>query len=208
MTRALPFMPAFTALRNDLLAEGGPRISTMRNYRFAILVYDPKQELNLRQQIRSLSDDLHRQGWHVLAISLYRLLLNRLRAEEPRVLESIAQLERRLYARDPTRALNHLKEKLARYVESPEGMSADVIAEIEQFATQYPDEANRTLIFLTRAGSLYPFFRSSALLKHLDGKTQNLPVVLLYPGQRQGETGLSFMGKLNSDRDYRPRIYS
>jgi hypothetical protein len=33
------------------------------------------------------------------------------------------------------------------------------------------------------------------------------PVVLLYPGERRGTTGLSFMGMLNSDNDYRPRIY-
>jgi hypothetical protein len=42
----------------------------------------------------------------------------------------------------------------------------------------------------------------------LDGNTQNVPVVLLYPGERQGPAGLSFMGVLNADSDYRPRIYS
>jgi hypothetical protein len=48
---------------------------------------------------------------------------------------------------------------------------------------------------------------SSALLRHLDGRTRNVPVVLLYPGERRGETGLSFMGELEPDNDYRPRIY-
>jgi hypothetical protein len=54
---------------------------------------------------------------------------------------------------------------------------------------------------------LYPFFRSSALLKHLDGKTRNIPVVLLYPGKRADQNGLEFMCELPADRDYRPRIY-
>ena len=47
-----------------------------------------------------------------------------------------------------------------------------------------------------------------ALLKHVADRTYNIPVVLLYPG-KVGEdgTGLSFMGKLPADRDYRPRIY-
>ena len=62
-------------------------------------------------------------------------------------------------------------------------------------------------MLIGRAGALYPFFRVSALLKHLDGKTRNVPVVLLYPGERKGEPGLSFMGELDPDRDYRPRIY-
>jgi hypothetical protein len=63
------------------------------------------------------------------------------------------------------------------------------------------------LALIGRAGALYPFFRSSALLRHLDGKTRNVPVVLLYPGERRGSTGLSYMGMLNPDNDYRPRIY-
>ena len=57
------------------------------------------------------------------------------------------------------------------------------------------------------AGAVYPFFRSSALLRHLDGRTRNVPVVLLYPGERRGPTALSFMGVLDPDSDYRPRIY-
>jgi len=63
------------------------------------------------------------------------------------------------------------------------------------------------VIFLGRAGGLYPFLRTSALLKHVAGHTQNVPIVLLYPGKVVGESGLSFMGLLPADRDYRPRIY-
>ena len=198
---------AVKALLDNLLDEGGPKISTMRNYRFAILPYNPRQEFILRERIRWLTDELRGQGWNVLAISLQRLLLDRLKVE-PRVLNSIIHTERRLYARDPVRSLNHLKDKIALSIEGPEGIAKDVIALIDKFANEQPDETNRTLIFLGRAGALYPFFRSSALLKHIDGKTRNLPVVLLYPGERRDLNALSFMGELPADRDYRPRIYS
>lgn len=201
-------MPAVQALRNDLLDEGGPKISTMRNYRFAILLYDPREEFKLRAQIRILTDDLKGQGWNVLGVSLQRLFLDRLKREEPRILESIIRTEYRLYAKDPNRALNHLKDKIALYIEGAEGIAKDVIALIDDFSDKHPGETNRTLIFLGRAGGLYPFFRSSALLKHIDGKTNNLPVVLLYPGERRDLNALSFMDELPSDRDYRPRIYS
>jgi hypothetical protein len=180
----------------------------MRNYRFAILVYDPRDEFKLRERIRWLTDDLKGQGWNVQAISLQRLLLDRLKREEPRVVESLLRTEHRLFAKDPERALNHLKDKIASYAEGSEGIAKDVIELVDEFAENHPNEANRTLIFLGRAGSLYPFFRSSALLKHLDGKTRNLPVVLLYPGERKDLNALSFMGELQPDRDYRPRIYS
>lgn len=199
---------AVESLRQDLLGADGPKISTMRNYRFAILLYDPKEEFTLRGRIRNLSDELQGKDWNVLSISLHKLLLDRLKAEDPAVLESVMQREQRLYGKSPDRALNHLKEKVAPYIEGPDGIAQDVVDWVDQFVTEHPDEADRTLVFLGRAGALYPFFRSSALLKHLDGKTQNLPVVLLYPGTRKELNALSFMGELASDRDYRPRIYS
>jgi hypothetical protein len=203
-----PLDGAIQSLRSDLLDEGGPKISTMRNYRFAMLVYDPRQEFALRQKIRHLTDDLKGLGWNVLSISLQQLLLDRLKSEEPRILESIIRMERHLYSKEPERALNHLKDKLTHYIEGMDGIAQDVIALIDKFANEYPNEANRTLILLGRTGALYPFFRSSAMLKLIDGKTRNLPVVLLYPGERSELNALRFMGELSPDRDYRPRIYS
>ncbi|GCL39986.1 hypothetical protein SR1949_51180 [Sphaerospermopsis reniformis] len=199
---------AIASLKNDLLDATGPKISTMRNYRFAILHYDPRDEFKLRDRIRRLTDDLKSQGWNVLLISLHCLLLDRLRREEPRILDSLIRTEQRLYKKDPDRALNHLKDKISLYIEGSSGIAQDVITLINEFSNEHPDQSDRTLIFLGRAGSLYPFFRSSALLKHIDGKTNNLPVVLLYPGERRDLNALSFMGELPSDRDYRPRIYS
>lgn len=197
----------FEALRADLLAEGGPRISTMRNYRFAILPYAPREEFALRRQVRRLSDELRQAGWNVLSISLGALLIERLRAEDPTVLARYIESERRLHGRDPARALANLESRVGRYVEGTDGIARDVIARIDAFANANPDAADRTIIWLGRAGALYPFFRSSALLKHLDGRTRNLPVVLLYPGERRDQTALSFMNELVPDRDYRPRIY-
>lgn len=199
---------AIQALRNDLLDRGSPKISTMRNYRFAILQYDPRDEFELRDRIRWLTDDLKSQGWNVLPISLHDLFLTRLKKEDPRVLDSIIRTEHRLYDKDPDRALNHLKDKVSIYVEGFDGIAKDVITSIDEFVNKHPENKDRTLIFLGRTGALYPFFRSSALLKHIDGKTQNLPVVLLYPGNRKDLNALSFMGELPADRDYRPRIYS
>ncbi|HQZ69299.1 MAG TPA: DUF1788 domain-containing protein, partial [Planctomycetaceae bacterium] len=99
------------------------------------------------------------------------------------------------------------QSRLAPLIEGPEGIAADCSRIICEYADQNPDKLDRTLAVIGRAGALYPFFRSSALLRHLDGRTRNVPVVLLYPGERRGEKGLSFMGVLEPDSDYRPRIY-
>lgn len=196
-------------LREDLIQDGGPQISTMRNYRFAILQYDPAQEFELRSELAKLSTDLQQNGWVVLSIDLQKLMLSRLQkmeAEEGFITEMIS-LEKLLSGPPENNGLNHLAEKVGLLIEGPDGIAGDCIQIIQRHADENPDLVNRTVALVARAGSLYPLYRSSALLRHLDGKTRNVPVVLFYPGQRRGLTGLSFMGELVPDNDYRPRIY-
>jgi Domain of unknown function (DUF1788) len=202
-----PLENAIADLEKDLLAEGGPAISPMRNFRFAILAYPPKDEFMLRQRIHGLSDKLRARDWNVLSISLQALLLNRLRAIGDEWLQSRIDRERRLAARDTGRALQYLIDEVAPKLYGPDGLAGDIATRVAEFAQRGIDP-ERTVIFVGRAGALYPFHRSSALLKHLDGKTHNLPVVLLYPGVRSDGSALSFMGRVAADRDYRPRIYS
>jgi hypothetical protein len=198
---------ALDALKRDLISEEGPRISTMRNYRFAILPYPPEEEFKLRRKVLELTEKLRATGWAVLSISLQKLLLERLRRTGDANIAALIDREKRLYKRDPERALAHVRNKIAPHIEGPDGLAADVARLIGDFADQNPGLTERSLALIGRVGALYPFFRSSALLKHIDDRTRNIPVVLLYPGQRTENNGLSFMGRLPADHDYRPRIY-
>jgi hypothetical protein len=198
---------AISALEKDLLKDGGPQISTMRNYRFAIVPYRPSEEFKVRQKVQQLGGRLRAAGWNVLDISLHRLLMRRIKGMGDDVVQGIIAREKRQSAKDLNRGLETLTKMILPRVEGPDGIAADVVKEICDFADKYPDQAERTLVFVARAGALYPFFRTSALLKHIDGKTRNIPVVLLYPGERKDTSALSFMGELPADRDYRPRIY-
>lgn len=198
---------AVDALRKDLLREEGPQISTIRNYNFAILPYPPDEEFALRAAIHELSGELRDAGWTTGTVVLHTLLLERLRAEGPEVLDSIIAREKSLAsAADGTRGLRMLKERVVNLVDKPDGIATDVVRSIEAILAESTTPA-RTVIFLGRLGGLYPFLRTSSLLKHIAGRTHNVPVVLLYPGTVEGETGLRFMGVLQPDRDYRPRIY-
>jgi len=198
---------AFEALRRDLIHDDGPQISTMRNYRFAILQYQPEDEFKVRIEVQRLVQDLKNASWHILTISLQKLLLDRVRAEGEEWVERVITMEKRMHGVSPDRGLSYLRDRVAPLIEGPDGIAADCSRIICEHAEQHPDELDRTVAVIGRAGSLYPFFRSSSLLKHLDGRTMNVPVVLLYPGERRGDKGLSFMGVLSPDSDYRPRIY-
>ena len=198
---------AIEALRRDLIHEDGPRISTMRNYRFAILQYPPDREFALRRAVQRLSHELIGHGWRVLSLDLQKLLLDRVRAQGEDWHRRVVEMERRMGKIAPARGLNYLSSKLAPLIEGPEGLAADCSRLILEDCERHPEQGERTLALIGRAGGLYPFYRTSALLKHLDGRTGGVPVVLLYPGTRQGNSGLSFMGRLAADNDYRPRIY-
>lgn len=195
---------AISDLRADLIREGGPQISTMRNYRFAILQYEPQDEFALRAEVRKLGTSLISNGWVVLTIDLQKLMLDRIRREGDEFAARLITMEKRL---DRNRGLAMLSEKISHLIDGPKGIAGECSRIIQQHALENPDQVDRTVALIARAGALYPFYRSSALLRHLDGKTSNVPVVLFYPGTRQGQTGLSFMGILDPDNDYRPRIY-
>jgi hypothetical protein len=201
------FQQAIHALRNDLIAETGPRISTMRNYRFAIVQYEPKDEFRLRREVRKLHSDLVASGWMVQSINLQKLLLDRVRAQGDDYVQHLIAREKRTTQKSLDRGLQDLQSNLAPLIEGPNGIAADCSRIICEYADQNRDKLDRTVAIVGRAGALYPFFRSSALLRHLDGRTRNVPVVLLYPGERRGDKGLSFMGVIDPDSDYRPRIY-
>jgi hypothetical protein len=209
---------AVKALKRDLLTAGGPRISTIRSYNFAILPYPPDQEFKLRAKINGLTGELVGAGWEVKSIALQKLLFDRLRSEGPDFVETLIATEKRYHARavaltgnaaepEPEAALEYLRGHIGDIIEGHDGIAADIAREIASFCDEHPEKQDRTVVFVGRAGALYPFFRTSALLRHLDGRTRNVPVVLLYPGARTDVTALSFMGVLQADRDYRPRIY-
>jgi hypothetical protein len=205
---------SLAALEKDLLSDEGPQISTVRNYNFAILPYEPDHEFELRRAINELCERLREAGWNTGTIPLHSLLLRRLAAQGEEFVQAMIEREKRLYkGTDPWRGLRALKDRVITLIEGPDGLAADVIREVEAIIERGAEGAegeggaDRTVIFLGRAGALYPFLRTSALLKHVAGHTRNVPVVLLYPGKVVGDAGLSFMGVLPADRDYRPRIY-
>ena len=62
------------------------------------------------------------------------------------------------------------------------------------------------IVFMVRAGSLFPIYRTSSLLEQLKGKV-HIPSVLFYPGDLDGAAGLRFMGVLDAEHNYRPKIF-
>ncbi|TAH52360.1 MAG: DUF1788 domain-containing protein [Treponema sp.] len=195
-------------LKKDLLSPAGPAISTNRSYPFAIFQYFPTEEYEARSKLGSLAEELRVKGWKVRTVDLFEQLEAYLAEQEGgELVEAIIEEEKlqyRAYGKDWKPALDYLSNTLTPHCNRMDGYPARVLEQIQEEARG--GDANRTVVFLSRVGSLYPFYRTSALLRFLDTGVK-VPTIILYPGTKEDQHYLSFMGIMSADRDYRPRIY-
>lgn len=185
-------------LTNDLepvLRETDPRarISAYHNMPYAIFHYPPEDEIPLRAELALLSTRLEQTGKRVTTISLAECLADAL-AAEGLTTERIASAERRTGTEKMVDTI-HMVISRRRPLD-------DLVA------ARIPQEADpaRDIVFIVRAGSLFPFYRTSSLLEQLKGKLE-VPAVLFYPGELDGVAGLKFMGVLEAEHNYRPKIF-
>jgi hypothetical protein len=79
---------------------------------------------------------------------------------------------------------------------------------VELVAARLPDDPDpvRDLVFILRTGALFPVYRTFSLLEQLKGRVL-VPMILFYPGYLDGASGLRFMGVLDAEHNYRPKIF-
>jgi hypothetical protein len=117
-------------------------------------------------------------------------------------------MEERMAFVDPERGLNYVKRKLTPLIEGARGRRRRLRPHHPRATpTRTPTPPTARSRSSGRAGALYPFFRSSALLRTSTARPATSPWSCSTPASGTGPTGLSFMGMLNPDNDYRPRIY-
>lgn len=178
-----------------VLREMDPRarISAYHNMPYAIFHYPPEEEIPLRAELAMLTTRLEQIGKRVTTISLAKCLADAL-AAEGLTTARIASAEKRTGTEKMTDTIHK--------VISERRPLDDLVA------ARMPQEADplRDVVFIVRAGSLFPFYRTSSLLEQLKGKLE-VPAVLFYPGELDGVAGLKFMGVLDADHNYRPKIF-
>lgn len=193
-------------LEKDLLDKDGPKVSTMTNYPIALFVYLPQEELQLKYELNHLRDTLSAGNFSVKDISLLDCLLQKLKQTSEDDILYIIEQEKENFSRNQNwqDAVHYLEEEIISDIEGEEGIVQIVRKEIQTFSQNI--RSKNGVIFVTRAGSLYPFYRTSNLL-HFLTEAISYPVILFYPGTRIDDPSLSFMGKSKAYSNYRPRIY-
>jgi hypothetical protein len=184
-----------TKTLEPLLREADPRpkVSAYHNLPYAIFQYEAEDELEVRREIAKLRTRLEQRGKRVTTISLAECMATSLAAADVTA-EMLADGEL-------TAGPDALIDTVAQILASDAPLHEIVARQVPADAT-----AGHDIIFLTRAGALFPFYRTSALLERMMGDV-GVPAVLFFPGRREGPAGLSFMGVLDADHHYRARIF-
>jgi hypothetical protein len=184
-----------TSVLEPILREKDPRpgISAYHDMPYAVFHYPPEAEFAVRQEVGLLRTRLEQVGKRVTTISLAQCMYAALLAEGLGT-EELVEAEK---ATGLETTIETIHQVLSQYLPL-DGLVAGRI----------PDDADplHDIVFIVRAGALFPVYRTSSLLEQLKGKV-HVPAVLFYPGETDGAAGLRFMGVLDAEHNYRPKIF-
>ena len=189
--------PMVERLKEDLepvltLADPRAKLSAYHDMPYAIFYYNPDEEFELRKQITLLQTRLTQKGKRVSRISLAQCLDEAMRSQRP--LEDWFAAEREQGTETTVETVHSVLSKYAPLV--------DLVAS----QMPYNPDPLRDIVFVLRTGALFPVYRTFSLLEQLKGRV-TVPTVLFYPGDLDGAAGLRFMGVLEAEHNYRPKIF-
>ena len=189
-----PMTKRLTEDLESVLALRDPRerISAYHDMPYALFRYSPEEEFELRKQVTLLETRLSQKGKRVWRISLAECLDEAMRQQRP--LEDWFSAER--------------EQGVDTIVETVHSVLSEYTPLVDLVAARMPDnpEPLRDVVFIVRTGALFPVYRTFSLLEQLKGRV-HVPTVLFYPGELDGAAGLRFMGVLDAEHNYRPKIF-
>lgn len=178
-----------------LLGQSDPRrdISAYHDMPYAIFHYPPEEEFPFRKELALLGTRLQTShGKRVHRISLAELL--------DQAVQSVATWDD-LYVAERSVGLAEARQTVHHILAEASPLTEWVVRALPQ-----DQDPARDVVFLWRTGALFPFYRTFALLEQLKGLIQ-VPTILCYPGTLDGPAGLRFMGVLDAEHNYRPKIF-
>jgi hypothetical protein len=153
---------------------------------FYIFDYEPEKELQVREFIETIKDQLPKRKPDIrfMHINLFELLIGYL--QERNLLDRAFQLQKDKGDEELLKALKGpLHEmKIAKYF-------------VERAKPEEHD-----LILMSGVGNSWPILRSHTLLNSLHPLMNDTPLVIFYPGKFDGQ-GLRLFGKLKESNYYR-----
>ena len=168
------------------------KISAYHDMPYAIFRYNAEQEFSFRAAVGRLKTRLENKGKRVTTISLSECLFAAMAAQRP--IDDWYAAEKAIGIEEAIQTITNLLE--------------DYQPLVDLLVQRMPDTADPTtdIVFITRTGALFPVYRTFSLLEQIKGRVM-VPTILFYPGDLDGAAGLRFMGILDAEHNYRPKIF-
>ena len=155
---------------------------------YYIFDYPAEKELEVRERIEYIKrkNEYSHDEYKVVVFDLYDITINIL--NEKGYLEKCYEFEKKRGFERITKAVGNMLRIT----------SADSLI-IQHIKKNTPEKA---VIFITGIGKCYPILRSHTLLNNLHQVIDNVPVVMFYPGNYDGQE-LVLFGEIKDDNYYR-----
>ncbi|MCM3139805.1 DUF1788 domain-containing protein [Bacillus safensis] len=168
-------------IKEDKFIEGrglGNEIS------FYVFDYEPNQELYIRDYVKRIKRQLNYEGSNrrVIEFDLYKMLIDI--TKEKRILDRIFLMEERQGREALFKAMTTFAK--------PEVFLNKIKEQVDDY----------NVVLITGIGKVYPFVRSHNILNNLQEVLDNIPVIMFFPGEYDGQS-LQLFGKFEDDNYYR-----
>jgi hypothetical protein len=157
------------------------------------LVFHPRYILEVKRLMKEWKAKLKNEGWTAEIMSMADTVHDLFRAYLDRS-DWIDDETNRQF--DPE-SLENLKTAQKSVLEAEGALKNRIQERLNQLTGR-----NKTVLFITDVEALHPYLRVGVLEQQLLGKV-SVPMVVLYPGTREGLTSLRFLGFYPPDGNYR-----
>jgi hypothetical protein len=163
------------------------------------LVFPVREILAVKRQTRAWVVKLENQGWRVVVFSMARAVNTILRGHKlrPQWLMGEKMLLGQAERSSAPIEFGEINKTLAKALTEGSDLLDVIKAKIEEAAAQPGG-----LLLLTDLEALHPYLRINSIEAQLQGAIR-CPVVVLYPGKREGKTSLRFLEFYPADPNYR-----
>ena len=147
-----------------------------------VFPYKPEDEITVRAYFENLKSQKN-VPYHLIECDLYKIFLSI--CEDHKILDRIPDLEVK-------KGKKYLLEQLQK-VATPEAYISKM---------QYESHQKGDVLLITGVGKVYPFMRSHLILNNIQHVFEDIPVVMLYPGEYDHQS-LKLFGIMLDDYYYR-----
>lgn len=167
------------------------------------LVFPVAEILEVKRQTKTWLARLANDGWHVVSLSLVDTIASLLQNNRLRKIwlatekQLVAQAEKNSKPLDP----REINKTLSKALSENSKLAPELAARLDAAVAEAEAQPNG-LLLLTDLEALHPYLRINTIEAYLSGRVRR-PVIVLYPGLREGKTSLRFLEFYPPDPNYR-----